>query len=275
MIPTIELNQGVAIPQLGYGVFQVPPEETQAAVEQALAAGYRHIDTAAAYYNEAAVGAAINASGLPRQELFVTTKLRNGDQGYDSARRAFADSLDRLGQIDLYLVHWPYPSAGRYVEAWRALAELQRAGEVRAVGVSNFLVEHLDALAAAGDLTPAVNQIELHPTFQQAELVAVCRQRGIAIESYSPLGRGADLSAPAVTAIAAAHGVSPAQVILRWQLQSGFIAIPKSNTPARIASNADLWGFELAESEVASITALEAGQRTGGDPATFALSQIR
>jgi len=277
MIPTIELNQGVAIPQLGYGVFQVPPEQTQAAVERALAAGYRHIDTAAAYYNEAAVGAAIKAAGLPRQELFVTTKLRNGDQGYDSAQRAYAESLDRLGldRIDLYLVHWPYPSAGQFVEAWRALAELQRRGEVRAVGVSNFLVEHLDALAAASDLTPAVNQIELHPTFQQAELVAVCRQRGIAIESYSPLGRGADLAAPAVAAIAATHGVSPAQVILRWQLQSGFIAIPKSNTPARIASNADLWGFELAESELAAITALEAGQRTGGDPATFALSQIR
>ncbi|WP_152362455.1 aldo/keto reductase [Microlunatus speluncae] len=277
MIPSIELNQGVAIPQLGYGVFQVPPDETQAAVEQALAAGYRHIDTAAAYYNEAAVGAAIKASGLPRGELFVTTKLRNGDQGYDSARRAYADSLDRLGldRIDLYLVHWPYPSAGRYVDAWRALAELQRGGEVRAVGVSNFLVEHLDALAAASDLTPAVNQIELHPTFQQAELVTVCRQRGIAIESYSPLGRGADLTAPAVTAIAAAHGVDPARVILRWQLQSGFIAIPKSNTPERIASNADLWGFELSDAEVAAITGLEAGQRTGGDPATFALSQIR
>lgn len=277
MIPTITLNQGVEIPQLGYGVFQVPSEETQAAVELALAAGYRHIDTAAAYVNEAGVGAALRAVGLPRHELFVTTKLRNGDQGYDSARRAYADSLDRLGldHVDLYLIHWPYPSAGKYVESWRALTELQRRGEVRAVGVSNFLVEHLDAIAAESDLVPAVNQLELHPTFQQAELVAACRERGIAIESYSPLGRGADLAAPAVTAIADRHGVSPAQVILRWQLESGYIAIPKSITPARITGNVELWGFDLSETELAAITALEAGQRTGGDPATFALSQIR
>ncbi len=277
MTPMIKLNQGVEIPQLGFGVFQVPSAETQAAVELALAAGYRHIDTAAAYVNEAGVGAALRAVGLPRDELFVTTKLRNGDQGYDSARRAHADSLDRLGldHVDLYLIHWPYPSAGKYVESWRALTELYGRGEVRAVGVSNFLTEHLDAIAADSDLVPAVNQIELHPTFQQADLVAACRDRGIAIEAYSPLGRGADLADPAVTAIAATHGVSPAQVILRWHLESGFIAIPKSNTPARIAGNAELWGFDLSETELAAITALEAGQRTGGDPATFAMTQIR
>ena len=276
-MPDLTLNNGVAIPQLGFGVFQVPPDEAQRTVEHALEVGYRHIDTAAAYNNESGVGAAVRASGLPRDEVFVTTKLRNGEQGYDSALQAYADSCERLGldHADLYLIHWPFPSAGRYVDSWRALEKLYANGAVRAVGVSNFLPEHLDELSRSSDLVPTVNQIELHPTFQQRGLVEDCRRRGIAVEAYSPLGQGADLSAPAVVEIAAAHGVTAAQVILRWHLQSGHIVIPKSNTPQRIVENLSVDGFELTSSELEAVDALEAGSRIGGDPATFALSQIR
>lgn len=276
-VPCVELDNGVSIPSLGFGVFQVPPGEVQQVVELALGVGYRHIDTAAAYNNEAGVGAAVRASGLPREDVFVTSKLRNGDQGHDSALRAYADSCARLGldALDLYLVHWPYPSAGLYVESWRALQRLYDEGAVRAVGVSNFLPEHIDALLEAGAPTPAVNQIELHPTFQQRELAAYSRQRGIAVEAYSPLGQAADLGAPAVTAIAAAHDVSPAQVVLRWHLQSGNIAIPKSANAARIEENFQVLGFELTSDEMSQVDALEAGNRVGGDPATFALTQIR
>ena len=276
-MPDLTLHNGVTIPQLGFGVFQVPPDEAQRTVEHALEVGYRHIDTAAAYNNESGVGAAVKASGLPRDEVFVTTKLRNGEQGYDSALKAYADSCERLGldHADLYLIHWPFPSAGRYVDSWRALEKLYADGAVRAVGVSNFLPEHLDELSRSSDLVPTVNQIELHPTFQQRELAQDCRQRGIAVEAYSPLGQGADLGAPAVTEIAAAHEVTAAQVILRWHLQSGHIVIPKSNTPQRIVENLSVDGFELTSSELEAVDALEAGSRIGGDPATFALSQIR
>jgi 2,5-diketo-D-gluconate reductase A len=276
-LPEVALNNGISIPQLGFGVFQVPPDEAQRTVEYALEVGYRHIDTAAAYNNESGVGAAVRASGLPRDEVFITTKLRNGEQGYDSALKAYSDSLDRLGldTVDLYLIHWPFPSAGRYVDSWRALEKLYADGAVRAVGVSNFLPEHLDELTRASDLVPTVNQIELHPTFQQRELAEDCRRRRIAVEAYSPLGQGADLSAPAVTEIAAAHDVTAAQVILRWHLQSGHIVIPKSNTPQRIVENLSVDGFELTSSELEAVDALEAGTRIGGDPATFALSQIR
>ena len=273
----LDLGHGVKIPQLGFGVFQVPPDEAQRTVEQALEIGYRHIDTAAAYNNESGVGAAVRASGLPREEVFVTTKLRNGEHGYDSALRAYDESLERLGldMVDLYLVHWPFPSAGRYVDSWRALATLAGDGRVRAVGVSNFLPEHLDALAQESDLVPAVNQIELHPTFQQRDLADDCRRRGIAVEAYSPLGQGADLEAPAVRTVAEAHGVTPAQAILRWHLQRGHIVIPKSATPKRIEENFRIDHVELTSSELEAIDALEAGARIGGDPATFALSQIR
>ena len=276
-IPDVQLNNGVSVPSLGFGVFQLSAEEVQQAVEHALEVGYRHIDTARAYNNEEGVGAAIKASGLPRDEVFVTSKLRNGDQGHDSALRAYADSCERLGldALDLYLVHWPYPSAGLYVESWRALERLYADGAVRAVGVSNFLPEHLDALEREGDLTPAVNQIELHPTYQQRDLAEDTRRRGIAVEAYSPLGQAADLEASAVTALAEAHEVSAAQVILRWHLQHGNIVIPKSATPARIASNFAVTGFELSAAEMAEVDALEAGNRVGGDPATFALTQIR
>jgi diketogulonate reductase-like aldo/keto reductase len=275
--PSITLNNGVSIPQLGLGVFQVPPDDAQRVVETAFEAGYRHIDTAAAYNNESGVGAAIKASGLSREEVFVTTKLRNGDQGFSEALAAYDESCRRLGleQIDLYLIHWPYPSADRYVDSWRALERLYAEQRIRAVGVSNFLPEHLERLAAETALVPAVNQIELHPTYQQREVVDYSKTHSIAVESYSPLGQGADLEHPTVVDLAETYSRSPAQVILRWHLQRGYIVIPKSNSAERIKSNIDVFDFSLAESELNAITAMEDGNRVGGDPRTFALSQIR
>lgn len=275
-VPTVTLNNGVEIPQVGLGVFQVPEDRTRENVEQALELGYRHVDTAAGYGNEAGVGAALRASGIPRDEVFVTTKLRNGDQGYDRALRAFEDSRRALGvdQVDLYLVHWPVPSRDLYVETWRAFEKLLAEGAVRAIGVSNFLPEHLDRLVTETDVVPAVNQIEVHPTFQQAALQERCRELGIVVEAYSPLGRGADLEAPAVVAAATALGVTPAQVVLRWALQQGRVVIPKSLSAERQATNADLFAFELSAEQVARLDALESGVegRTGADPATAAFS---
>jgi diketogulonate reductase-like aldo/keto reductase len=273
-VPTVTLNNGVQIPQLGFGVFQVPPEETQRVVEEALEAGYRHIDTAAAYRNEAGVGAAIAASGIPREELFITTKLRNGDQG--RAREAFEDSRAALGleYLDLYLIHWPVPSQGLYVSAWRALEEVYAAQQARAIGVSNFLPEHLETLLGSATVTPALNQIELHPTFQQGELAEFCRSRGIAVEAYSPLGQGADLSAGAVEAAAAAHGASAAQAVLAWHLAQGTIVIPKTATRARMAENLAAASLALSADEIEAISALEAGGRIGADPATAAHTQF-
>lgn len=273
----ITLNNGVRIPQRGFGVFQIPPTDTQRAVEQAIEIGYRHIDTAAAYNNEHGVGAAVRACGLPRSEVFVTTKLRNGEHGYDSAQRAYDETLERLGldYVDLYLVHWPNPAADRYVDSWRALERIYADGRVRAIGVSNFLPEHLDRLAAETDLVPSVNQIELHPSYQQHALTDLCRERSIAVEAYSPLGQGADLEHPSVTMIADKQGVTPAQVVLRWHLQLGHIIIPKSVSPNRIRANLDLDGFELTDDQMESITALENGNRIGNDPRTFTISQIR
>ena len=275
--PSITLNNGVSIPQLGLGVFQVPPADAQRVVETALEVGYRHIDTAAAYNNEAGVGAAIKASGLPRQEVFVTTKLRNGNQGYNEALVAYDESCERLGleQIDLYLIHWPYPSADRYVDSWRALERLYAEQRVRAVGVANFLPEHLERLLAETGLVPAVNQIELHPTYQQHEVADSSREHSIAVEAYSPLGQGADIEHPTVIGLAETYSRTPAQVVLRWHLQRGHIVIPKSNSAERIKSNFDVFSFSLSEDEMDSITAMEEGNRTGGDPRTFALSQIR
>jgi 2,5-diketo-D-gluconate reductase A len=273
----ITLNNGTSIPQFGLGVFQVPPADAQRVVETAIEVGYRHIDTAAAYNNEAGVGAALKSCGLPREDLFVTTKLRNGNQGYDEALAAYDESCRRLGvdQVDLYLIHWPFPSADRYVDSWRALERLYAESRIRAIGVSNFLPEHLDRLQRETEVVPAVNQIELHPTYQQRELTEVCRQRGIAVEAYSPLGQGADLAHPTVGRIAARYGKSAAQVVLRWQLQQGHIVIPKSNTPERIRSNREIDDFVLTADELDSITGLESGNRLGNDPRTFALSQIR
>lgn len=278
-VPSITLNNGVRIPQVGLGVFQVPDDGTQANVEQALERGYRHIDTAAGYYNEAGVGAALRASDIPREELFVTTKLRNGDQGYDSALRAFEDSRRALDVdvVDLYLIHWPMPGKDLYVETWKAFEKLLADGAVRAIGVSNFLTDHLERLVSASDVVPAVNQIEVHPTFQQLDVQAACRKLGIAVEAYSPLGRGADLEAPAVKSVASSLGVTTAQVVLRWHVQQGTIVIPKSLSAERQASNIDLFAFELDEEQMAAVSGLDAGAsgRTGSDPATAEFTQFR
>lgn len=273
-IPPVTLNNGVTIPQLGFGVFQVPPEETQRIVEDALEAGYRHIDTAAAYRNEAGVGAAIAASGIPREELFITTKLRNGEQG--SAAEAFENSRKALGLdvIDLYLIHWPVPSQGLYTEAWRTMEALYVEGGIRAIGVSNFLEDHLDTLLGKAGIVPAVNQIELHPTFQQSVLAEKSRSLGIAVEAYSPLGQGADLNAQAVTALADDRGATPAQIVLAWHLAAGTIVIPKSADSARMRENLAAASISLTAADVESINALEAGSRVGADPAVAAFSQL-
>jgi 2,5-diketo-D-gluconate reductase A len=273
-IPTVTLNNGVRIPQLGFGVFQVPPEDTQRIVEDALEAGYRHIDTAAAYRNEAGVGAAIAASGIPRKELFVTTKLRNGEQG--TAHEAFKNSRKALGidYLDLYLIHWPVPSQGLFTEAWKAMEQLYSASEIRAIGVSNFLSDHLDTLLQASDVVPAVNQIEIHPTFQQQDLAAKSRSLGIAVEAYSPLGQGADLGAAAVKSLAVRYGATPAQIVLAWHLAQGTIVIPKSGDSARMRENLGAADVPLTTAEIAAITALESGARAGTDPAIAAHSQL-
>ncbi|QDO90202.1 aldo/keto reductase [Ornithinimicrobium ciconiae] len=276
-MPNVELNNGVTIPQVGFGVFQVPEGETQRTVEQALEAGYRHIDTAAAYYNEAEVGAAIKASGIPREDIFVTTKLRNGDHGAESALAAFETSRKAMGLdvVDLYLVHWPYPSADKYIETWKSFEKLYAEGAVRAIGVSNFLPQFLERLLAETDVVPAVNQIELHPTFQQTSTQDASRAAGIAVEAYSPLGQGKDLDAAAVTAAAERLGVTTGQVVLRWHVQQGTIVIPKSVTPARIASNLDLFSFELSDEDMGAVSALDTDERIGADPATAAFTQVR
>jgi diketogulonate reductase-like aldo/keto reductase len=273
-VPNVTLNNGVRVPQLGFGVFQVPPEETQRTVEDALEAGYRHIDTAAAYRNEAAVGAAIAATGIPREDVFLTTKLRNGEQG--TARDAFRNSRRELGvdYVDLYLIHWPVPSRNLFTEAWKAMEALHANGEIRAIGVSNFLAGHLDTLLQSAEVVPAVNQFELHPTFQQTELAAKSRSLGIAVEAYSPLGQGADLNAEPVTAAAEKHGVSPAQVVLAWHLAQGTIVIPKSANSGRMRDNLAAAGVVLAPAEMSAISALEAGARIGSDPAVAAHSQM-
>jgi len=264
-IPTVALNDGVAIPQLGFGVFQVPPEETQRAVEEALAVGYRHIDTAAAYRNEAGVGAALAASGLQRSDVFVTTKLWNSNQGYDSALAAIEKSLGRLGgdRVDLYLIHWPMPGAGLYLDTWRAFERIRDEGMARSIGVSNFRVEDLETLEREAEVTPSVNQIELHPRLQQAELRAWHAEHGIATEAWSPLAQGEVLKDDTLVTIAAHHDRTVAQVILRWHLQLGNVVIPKSVTPARVRENLDIFDFELTEDDLAAIARLDAGHRTG------------
>lgn len=270
-IPTVTLNNGVKMPQLGFGVFQVPDEETTAAVASALEAGYRSIDTAAVYGNEKGVGRALAASGIDRGDLFVTTKLWNDDQGHDAALRAFDASLDRLGldHVDLYLIHWPTPARDLYVESYRALEKLLADGRVRAVGVSNFQPAHVERLVGETGAVPAVNQVELHPGLQQRELRAAHARLGIATEAWSPLAQGALLQEEAITSIAARLGRTPAQVVLRWHLQSGNIVIPKSVTPSRIRENLDVFGFELTGEDLDAIAALDRGMRTGPDPDTL------
>ena len=269
-IPTLTLNNGVAIPQIGFGVFRVPDAETEAAVSAALEAGYRSIDTAAIYGNERGVGRALAASGIPRDELFITSKLWNSDQGAGTSAAVEA-SLDKLGldALDLYLIHWPAPANELYLQSWTALEELAAAGRSRAIGVSNFLPEHLERVIALGGTVPAVNQIELHPALRQAETVAFNSAHGIATEAWSPLAQGAMLSNPVIAGLAEAIGRTPAQLILRWHLQQGRIIIPKSVTPQRIRENLDVFGFDLTTDELSVIDGLERDVRTGPHPAEF------
>jgi len=272
-VPDVTLHDGVEIPQIGFGVFQVPPELTQKTVEEALAAGYRHIDTAAAYRNESGVGAALAATGIPRAEIFVTTKLWNSEQGFDSTLAAHAASLERLGldAVDLYLVHWPMPSEGRWLDTWRAFERIRGEGGARSIGVSNFRVEELERLREEAELQPTVNQIELHPLLQQAELRAWHAEHAIATEAWSPLAQGEALTAAPIAEIGEHHGKTPAQVVLRWHLQLGNVVIPKSVTPERIRANIEVFDFELEAGEMEAIASLEAGYRTGPDPSTFAV----
>jgi len=260
------------IPQIGFGVFQVPPAETAETVGRALSAGYRHIDTAAAYGNEAGVGEAVRAAALDRAEVFVTTKCSNDDHGYEEAIRALEASLERLEleYVDLYLIHWPLPAQDRYVETWRALIDARERGRARAIGVSNFQPAHLRRLVEETGVTPAINQVELHPRFQQAGLRGEHGELGIVTEAWSPLAQGRVLGDPAITRIAAAHGRTPGQVVIRWHLQLGNVVIPKSTTPERIKRNFDVFDFELGAEEMAEIEALDTGARIGPDPETFA-----
>jgi 2,5-diketo-D-gluconate reductase A len=271
-IPTLDLNDGNRIPQLGFGVFEVDPEDTKEAALHALRSGYRLIDTAAAYGNEAEVAEAIAASGLDRNQVFVTTKVWNNDHGRDRTLQAFEHSLGRLGfdWVDLYLIHWPAPSQGKYVETWQTLCELRDQGRARSIGVSNFLAEHLERIIDATGVAPALNQIELHPRLQQAELRSFHREHAIVTESWSPLGRGALLDDPVIEEIAAATGRTPAQVLLRWNVQLGCLVIPRSVRPQRIEENARVFDFELDREQMEAIGRLDRGERIGPDPARFA-----
>lgn len=266
-IPTLTLNSGHAIPQLGFGVFLVPADEAEAAVSSALEIGYRHIDTAAIYRNEEGVGAAIAASGIPREELFVTTKLWNDRQSGEQPHEAIRESLDKLGleYVDLYLTHWPTPEKDTYVNAWEKLVEIRDQGLTRSIGVSNHLPEHLDRIVEATGVVPAVDQIELHPALQQRDVLEWAAAHGTLIESWGPLGQGKYplLENPAVAEAAAAHQVTPAQVVIRWHLQRAFIVFPKSSSPERQAQNFDVLGFELTDAEVAAIDALDPGDGSG------------
>jgi 2,5-diketo-D-gluconate reductase A len=273
-VPNLTLHDGVEIPQLGFGVFQVPPDDTQWVVEDALAVGYRHIDTAAAYRNEKGVGKAVASSGIPREDIFVTTKLWNSNQGFDSALETFGKSLGRLGMdyVDLYLIHWPVPSQDRFVETWRAFERIHSEGRVRTIGVSNFRIDDLQRLEDETETRPTVNQVELHTNMQQRELRAWHEEHGIATEAWSPLAQGAVLGDDTIAGIARAHGKTAAQTILRWHLQLGNVVIPKSVTPERIRDNIDLFDFDLSDQEMDMIGALDRGERIGPDPATFALA---
>ena len=270
-VPYLTLRDGVVIPQLGFGVFQVPPGQTQETVEEALAVGYRHVDTAAAYRNEEGVGAAIAASGIRRDGIFVTTKLWNSDQGYDSTLRAFERSRERLGigHVDLYLIHWPMPRQDTFLDTWRAFERIREEGGARSIGVSNFRIEDLERLRGEAEQLPTVNQVELHPWLQQPQLRAWHAEHGIATEDWSPLARGELLEDDTIATVAAHHERTPAQVILRWHLQIGNVVIPKSVTPSRIRENFELFDFELSEEEMAAIGRLDSGERIGPDPATF------
>lgn len=268
--PHLTLNDGRTIPQLGLGVFLVDPAEAERIVSEALEVGYRHIDTAMIYKNEEGVGRAIASSGIPREELFITTKLWNSDQGTDSARAALDTSLSKLGldYVDLYLIHWPAPKYGKHVESWQTLVELRSSGKARSIGVSNFMQTHLDDLAQVSDVVPVVNQVELHPAFQQRELRAFQEPRGTLTEAWGPLGQGkyelAEL--PGLAEIAERHGKSVQQVAIRWHLQEGIIVFPKTTKRERMIENADVFDFELSADEMATIAAADRDQRVGAHP---------
>jgi diketogulonate reductase-like aldo/keto reductase len=270
-IPTVTLNDDNTIPALGLGVAELSAEETENAVASALEAGYRLIDTAAAYGNEEIVGRAIAASGIPRDELFITTKLATEDQGFQAAQDAIKASLERLGldYVDLYLIHWPAEQNGKYVDAWGGLMRSRQDGLIKSIGVSNFTPEHLSNIIDLSFFPPAVNQLELHPLLNQAELRAVHAEHSIVTEAYSPLGVGKLLELPAVAEVAAAHGKSPAQVLIRWSLQLGNVVIPRSANPARIAENADVFDFELTAAEVETLSGLDDGTRFRPNPETY------
>jgi 2,5-diketo-D-gluconate reductase A len=270
-VPTITLNNGVEIPQLGFGVFQIEPENTREATLKALEVGYRHIDTAEMYGNEKEVGQAVRESGIDRGEIFVTSKLNNGYHDPDDAMRAFQQSLDVLdiGHIDLFLVHWPLPGVGDFVETWKAMERMYEGGDVRAVGVSNFKQHHLNRLFAEATVVPAVNQIEIHPYLTQDDLRDFDREHGIATEAWSPIAQGKVLKEPVLVRIAERLGVSTAQVTLRWHIQRGDIVFPKSVTPERVQENFEIFDFELTGADMADITALNRNERTGPDPDTF------
>jgi 2,5-diketo-D-gluconate reductase A len=267
----VDLNDGNRMPQLGFGVFQVPAEETAEAVGHALETGYRSIDTAAAYGNEEGVRDAVRASGLDRGEVFITTKLFNDAHGRDRGRRAFQESLQKLGNdyVDLYLIHWPVPSKDLYLETWELLCALREEGSLRSIGVSNFQIEHLERIIDATGVVPAVNQIELHPRLQQSELRRFHSEHAILTEAWSPLGKGHVLGDPVIEDIASAHDRTPAQVVLRWHIQLGNVVIPKSATPSRIEENFHVFDFELSAEEMDRLGELDRGERTGPDPDTF------
>ncbi|MDR2974639.1 MAG: aldo/keto reductase [Propionibacteriaceae bacterium] len=269
-VPFLTLNDQTTIPQLGFGTFKVPPQLTQGIVEEALAAGYRHIDTATGYHNEAEVGAAIRASGIPRENLFVTTKLWNDDQKSDDWRGAYERSLAALDidYIDLYLIHWPMPALDKYVACWNALTTFKQEGLAKSIGVSNFLVPHLQRIIEETGVVPAVDQVELHPVFQEAELRKYLDDHDITVEAWGPLGQGryALDDYPAITNAAIAHDKTPTQIVLRWHIQSEHVVIPKASSRAHMDENFAIFDFELTGEEMVAITALDTNQRLGGDP---------
>ena len=270
-VPTVLLNNGVEIPQLGFGVFKVPPEQTEDVTRTALEVGYRHVDTAQMYGNEAGVGRAVRAASLARDEVFVTSKLNNPNHAHDDALRSFDGTLAELGfdHVDLFLIHWPLPGVGDFVETWHALEEIYRSGRARAIGVSNFTPHHLRRLLAAAEVVPAVNQIEVHPYLVQDDVRAFGAEHGIVTEAWAPIARGRVLDDPVITTIAKRLERTPAQVTLRWAIQRGDVVFPKSVTRSRIEENFDLFDFELAHDEMAEITALDRQERTGPDPDTM------
>jgi 2,5-diketo-D-gluconate reductase A len=271
-VPAIALNSGASIPQLGFGVFQIDPKDTAATVQTAFEIGYRHIDTAQMYGNEAEVGEAIARSGLSRDQLFITTKCNNSNHGYDDSQRALDESLSKLGLdfVDLYLIHWPLPGKDLYVQTWQGLEQAAKDGKARSIGVSNFKEHHLDRLAQETDTTPAVNQIELHPHLQQPQMREYDRSHGIATEAWSPIGQGKGvIDDDRIGSIAQAHGKTPAQVTLRWHIQLGNIIFPKSVTGSRIRENFEIFDFELTDDEMSTIGSLDQGKRLGPDPDQF------